>query len=92
MNNEGVRYIDIFSRKSKDKDGKEVTYTFEELTIDFLKANYVDIELELAKTFNLVYETEKDGTTFVHLTGSVRIDHFREPTIKTGVSDKINKI
>lgn len=69
-----------------------MTYTLEELTLDFLQDNYVDIEYGLAKTFNLIYETEKDGTIYTHLTGSVKIEHFREPTVKTGESDKISKI
>ena len=92
LNREGVQYMDIFPRTEKEKDGKDVTYTLQELTLNSLQDNYVDIEYGLAKTFNLIYETEKDGKTFTHLTGSVKIEHFREPTVKTGENDQISKI
>ena len=54
INNEEVVYMDVFPRKRKDVMGVEKEYSLEELTIEYLKENYVDIELGVAKTFDLV--------------------------------------
>ena len=54
INNEEVVYMDVFPRKRKDVMGMEKEYSLEELTIEYLKENYVDIELGVAKTFDLV--------------------------------------
>lgn len=92
INNEEVVYMDVFPRTRKDSSGAPVTYFLEELAIEYLKENYVDIELGVAKSFNLVEQIDKDGVVETTLSSRVRIEHFRDPIYKGGENPKKAKL
>lgn len=92
INNEEVVYMDVFPRKRKDVMSVEKEYSLEELTIEYLKENYVDIELGVAKTFDLVEQIQKDGNIETILTSRVRIEHFRDPISGGGEDLKTAKL
>ena len=85
-------YMDVFPRKRKDVMGVEKEYSLEELNIEYLKENYVDIELGVAKTFDLVEQIQKDGNIETILTSRVRIEHFRDPILGGGEDFKTAKL
>mgnify|MGYP006963855965 CR=1 FL=1 len=82
INNEHVNYMDVFNPDYLNPPANADRRTKEALAQDWLKSNYVDIELELAKKFHLVEEkTESDDTKITCLSSSVRIEHLRDPNL-----------